>query len=339
MGVDQGIADILAGMANFGLASNTWKSYTVIINHLGRCQEDTNHSMELPFNTAKMLTLVGWMIQRGLKSRSISSYISALRMYHIALGYNEPVLREPMVKLIMKGKENWDTVQKKLAGVVGRLPVTSLIMRVLKKKIIKADIPGMVKLLLWAVCCILWNGCFRVHEIVSKTVFEFDPQTTLLWGDVKFNKVKICGNSVEAMAIKIKSPKVDRVGAGDYVEVYATGEYNCPVKAMTKWREANPMSESSEVPVFRTAEDKCFTGKQLNKYLAELTECFDTHLKGGKVTSHSFRAGIASEMCRAGYSSEDIQAVGRWSSSAYKLYLNLPRTQRAMLARTLAMRE
>ena len=104
MGVEQEISNILAGMANFGLASNTWKSYTVIINHLAKCEKDTRHSMDLPFDTAKMLTLVGWMVQRGLKSRSMSSYISALRMYHIALGYNEPVLREPMVKLILKGK-------------------------------------------------------------------------------------------------------------------------------------------------------------------------------------------------------------------------------------------
>ena len=104
MGVEQEISNILAGMANFGLASNTWKSYTVIINHLAKCEKDTRHNMDLPFDTAKMLTLVGWMVQRGLKSRSMSSYISALRMYHIALGYNEPVLREPMVKLILKGK-------------------------------------------------------------------------------------------------------------------------------------------------------------------------------------------------------------------------------------------
>ena len=36
------------------------------------------------------------------------------------------------------------------------------------------------------------------------------------------------------MAFIIKSPKADRVGAGDYVEVYATGEYNCLVKAILR---------------------------------------------------------------------------------------------------------
>ena len=81
---------------------------------------------------------------------------------------------------------------------------------------------------------IQWNGCFRVHEIISKTVSEFDPQTTLLWEDVKFSSSLNWGKLVKAMAFRIKSPKVDRVGAGDYVEVYATGEYNCLVKAILR---------------------------------------------------------------------------------------------------------
>ena len=48
--------------------------------------------------------------------------------------------------------------------------------------------------------------------------------------------------------------------------------------------------------------------------------------------------GIASEMCRAGYSEGDIKAVGRWTSELYKAYLKLPRTHRAELARTLALK-
>jgi site-specific recombinase XerC len=336
-GVDPEMAGILAGVANFGLAANTWKTYEVVINHLDKCQEETNHSMELPFNITNMLIFVGWMMNRGLKASTMSTYISALRMYHLAMGHNEPVLREPIVKLILKGKYNWDIVQKKISGEIGRLPVTALVLKLIKKKIIKADIQGLEKLLIWAVCCILWSGSFRVHEILSKLVGEFDPQTTLLWEDLGIKTVKIDGKKVTAMSFRIKSPKVDRVGTGDMLEVYETGLYNCPVKAFKKWREANKLSESLKEPIFRTEADKCYTGKKLNKRLEELTRCLGTRLKGGKVTTHSFRAGISSEMCRAGFSEQDIQAVGRWTSSAYKLYTKLPMTHRANMARTIAM--
>ena len=44
-GVEPGIASILAGVANFGLAANTWKGYETIINHLERCSSETGNDM------------------------------------------------------------------------------------------------------------------------------------------------------------------------------------------------------------------------------------------------------------------------------------------------------
>ena len=38
-GVEPGIATILAGTANFGLSTNTWRSYECIINNLGKCEK------------------------------------------------------------------------------------------------------------------------------------------------------------------------------------------------------------------------------------------------------------------------------------------------------------
>ena len=142
VGVEQGIASILCGMANFGLSANTWKSYECIINNLARCEEATGKTMQLPFESSKMLTFVGWMIERGLKASSMNAYISALRMYHLAMGYSEPVLRERIVKLILKGKANWDMVQKMISGEVGRLPVTNVVMKLIKKELVKANFQG-----------------------------------------------------------------------------------------------------------------------------------------------------------------------------------------------------
>ena len=73
-----------------------------------------------------------------------------------------------------------------------------------------------------------------MHEILSRTVKEFDPQTTLLWEDVNIRTVIITQVEVKAIAFKIKSPKVDRIGTGDFIELYETGLYNCPVKAFQK---------------------------------------------------------------------------------------------------------
>ena len=103
---DAGTAEALARKANYGLTINTHESYKVAINHIRRCEEDVGVNMSLPFNQSKTLEFLGWMEARGLKSRSMSSYLSGVRSYHVASGFGDPFLRDPMVKLILKGQEN-----------------------------------------------------------------------------------------------------------------------------------------------------------------------------------------------------------------------------------------
>ena len=61
--------------------------------------------------------------------------------------------------------------------------------------------------------------------------------TNLLWDDITEKWVNIGGKRTKALAFKIKSPKIDRVGTGDLIEVYETGLYNCPVAAFNKWKD------------------------------------------------------------------------------------------------------
>ena len=154
-------AQALADKANFGLSQKTWSTYQTTINHLERCREETGADMSLPFNEEKSLEFVGWMEGRGLKSRTMSSYLSGIRMYHIARGYSDPCLRLPIIKLILKGQENWDKVQDKINGKVGRLPVTIQMMKILKKNLRKVEWPIAEKRLFWAVATLAWAGSFR----------------------------------------------------------------------------------------------------------------------------------------------------------------------------------
>ena len=289
--------------------------------------------MSLPFDEEKTLEFVGWMEARGLKSGTMSAYLSGVRAYHIASGYSEPKLRLPMVKLILKGQGNWDKLQAKLNGVTGRLPVTITMMKFIKNKLIKAKWPLMEKRLFWAVATIAWSGAFRIHELCSRTKTEFDPQTTLLWRDITTGNITIKGENLDSISVHVKSPKIDRIGAGDDIEVFQLGNFMCPTAAMDKYRECNRLREEPDMPVFRLDSGECFTGEGMNRRLKALTMDMADMVPGGEVKSHSFRSGVVSEMARAGYSDQDLQAVGRWSGPSYKLYCKLPRTRRAMFAR------
>jgi site-specific recombinase XerC len=308
------------------------------VNHLRKCEEETGVDMNLPFDRKKVMEFLGWMEARGLKSRSMSTYLSGVRAFHIASGYEDPFLRDPMVKLILKGQDNWDKLQDRLEGKVGKLPVTINVMMLLKKMLVKVDWTKIEKRLFWAVATVAWSGSFRIHELVSRKRKEFDGQTTLLWGDVGFGDSQLKGEKVEWVSVHVKSPKVDRVGAGDRIQVFQLGSFMCPVAAMSKWRKESKLVEECEMPVFRHESGLCLTGAEVNKMMKVLTEDLSVLVPGGEVRSHSFRSGVPSEMAKDGRDAESIQAVGRWKSDAYKSYVKLPLTRRAELARSVGKR-
>ena len=223
--------------------------------------------MSLPFDSNKTLEFLGWMEARGLKSRTMSSYLSGVRAYHIACGYGDPFLRDPMVSLILKGQDNWDKLQAKMLGKDGRLPVTKNVMKMLKQKLLDINWTVTEKRLFWAVATLAWSGAVRIHELFSREKLQFDTQTTLVWGDIQTGSLNLGKESVKTIRVHVKSPKVDRVGAGDIIEVYEIGNFMCPVAALIRYREASKVREERDMPIFRFSSGECLTGSEMNSRL------------------------------------------------------------------------
>ena len=53
----------------------------------------------------------------------------------------------------------------------------------------------------------------------------------------------------------------------------------------------------------------------------------------GKVSSHLFRIGITTMLGKLGFSDKEIMVMGRWSSSAFELYIRSPRSVRTDTAK------
>ena len=334
-GLKPSSAKTLANYANHGLAQGTWSSYKTVWNHLSRCEEETGKDMSLPFTTETTLTFVAWLLEsRKVKSVTIDKYLSALRMMHLTQGHNIPCLREPIVQLILTGKKNWDNVRENLNGKVKRDPVTLEMMKFFKKKLITMDWSAKRKILFHAVTTLAWNGSFRIHELLSRESKTFDPTTTLLWKDVKIDSVNWNGKCVGVISVFLKSPKTDRIGAGQRIEVFETGNFMCPYKAFKKYKMSLEFDVNNDKPVFRENNGECFSGKKLSKCLEEIS--VELSEKGIKVKNHSFRAGVPTMMATLGYADKDIMAAGRWQSNAFMAYAKLPRLQRAKFAAELS---
>ena len=67
----------------------------------------------------------------------------------------------------------------------------------------------------------------------------------------------------------------------------------CPIKAIQNWLQASTLKKSSDLSMFKTDNEECYTGADFNKDLIKLISGF---LEFGKLRSHSFRSGVATEM-------------------------------------------
>jgi hypothetical protein len=165
--------------------------------------------------------------------------------------------------------------------------------------------------------------------MLAKKHNEFDPTSTLLLADVGLETVHLEDGATLVLKVKLKAPKEARLRQGVVVDLFSTGSYLCPVLAMRKYFQAFPLPLADDKPVFRRLDGLAYTGAAFNSDLKLL-------LRGtgqeGLITSHSLRAGLASEMGALGYSESDIMQIGRWHSSAYLHYVKNGRRQRMRVA-------
>jgi hypothetical protein len=329
--VPSDVKKAMAEIGNYGLARATWDNYRTAERMLLRCQKERKRSMELPLGKAEIIIFVDWMIrERNLKHGTVTSYLAGLRQLHLAKGLEAPEIRSNAVKTILAGKKNKDRIESWRGVDKGKLPVTLSVMKLLKATLRESELEVQEKRLVWAVSCLAFNGAFRIHELLSKEEGRFDPVFTLLDEDLTVAE----GKDGAVVQVRVKWPKEEKQGREFTVEVFETGGPNCPVRALKKWWATGPPRETG-APAFRRPEGGALTGRRLNETMERLLR---PQLGRGakRLKTHSFRAAVPTMLGSAGFSDEEIMAVGRWSSRAFECYTKLPRTRRRAMAKVIA---
>ena len=199
-----------------------------------------------------------------------------------------------------------------LADKPRRTPVTVEMMVVIKRRLHEVTWDPVDKHRFWAIATLLFAGSLRVSEALSKTITKPCMQTTLLKRDLTIGDLKVSGAVRKIIKIKLKSPKVDRNGAGTTLEIFGNGTFLCPVKALEKYitfKGGDCCFEDSK-PLFMQTEEDCYTGKSFNSHLSILT-ADATDCTVYVVQSHSFRARVPSEMARRRASEQQIMGINR----------------------------
>lgn len=330
------LTELLIRSANNSLSSSTWANYTTVRRHLVRCQKAEGVRFSFPMKTEQILVFIGFLLEaRKVSGKSVGKYLSALRTLHLVEGFPEPMLRPAIVCAVLKGREHYDEEIRRLNPSKPRLPVTLDVLRLLKLTLTLSDLPEKKIALIWAVAIIGFNGAFRIGELLAKESRKIDPLNTLLRGDIYLTtkSVKTEQNNwrkVECICVRLKSSKESRVETrGIIVEVFSNGSDFCPVKSYRRYMGLTRGGKQTSA-AFRLPSGLAYCHKEFNKDLEKLLSPYLGNY--GKISGHSFRSGIATLMAQSGYTDDAIQAMGRWSSQSFKLYIKLPRITRVAVA-------
>ena len=209
-----------------------------------------------------------------------------------------------------------------------RIPITPATLLILKHKIFDKPWPRIKKRLVWSICTTLFVGSFRVGEVLAVRPKKHVSGSTLLGKHISVCSASIAGEQRSYIKVRLENPKEDRSRLGADVELFSLpGLFFDRVDAFMKWSEESSLALEDNLPVYRWESGANVTPSELNSILKELLAGTITY-QDGKVSSHSFRAGVSSTMAKLGYTEEEIQLQGRWTSQAYLRYCKLGRSQK-----------
>ena len=180
---------------------------------------------------------------------------------------------------------------------------------------------------IWVIACSALFSFFRLGELLPCSMAEFNPATSLAWGDVAVDD----HDSSRMVQFHLKRSKCDQLGAGSNVVVGVTGSPLCPVSVILTYIAARG---SSPGPFFLDSR-----GKAILKpwFVAQVRSILSTiGIPAHQYAGHSFRIGAATTASLAGIQDSTIQALSRWSSAAFLQYIRMPKDHLASISVAIA---
>lgn len=329
-GVPERFAESFAQAANGSRSLKTWKQRKSVLNLINKCRADVAEDLPFPWADVELMHFVGWCMDEGKKRSTIEQYVSNIRSLHKEMNLCMIEEKRAMIMNVIKGHGNLANPSP------ARIPMTPDLMFHLKRKLSNSRLPESGRRLVWLAACALFQGSFRVGELLSPTTNKFCPDTTLLSKDVVWEKAKIGNEEIDLLKFRIKKPKETRGSTIVDVEIFDLNNcfYSC-TNAWRKWKHCSKLENLPNLPVFRWENGSLLTANQMNKILKEMMEDKVVYTDGF-VATHSFRGGLATVMAQLGYPEEQIKLQGRWASDSYKNYVKMGRSARIKDQWTLA---
>ena len=177
-------------------------------------------------------------------------------------------------------------------------------------------------LMFWAACSLGYFGFLRASEFTVPRLACFSPSSHLGVQDIAVDSP----SAPSCMRLKIKASKTDPFRKGTFIDIGLGWPPLYDVHSLMSYlaHRGNLFLFQNGQPLLRSL---------LTDWLRQILASANIP---GNFSRHSFRIGAATAVARNGVPDHLIQALARWSSSVYQLYIRTPSKWLAALSTKLA---
>jgi len=249
---------------------------------------------------AHILLFISFLSVQNFAPSTINSHMAALSFVHSVNGWANPT--ESF--LVRKLKEGCRRSNHRSDG---RLPITPSLLEKLMKVLPLVCKSSYEAQLFKAAFLLAFFGFLRVGELA----FTKNQDLSRL---IALSDIRIVG---DLLTLRIRYSKTDQLGNAYYLSIQGSSEKElCPIAALLSYLDSRPLQEG---PLFIHFNRRVITSAQFSHILKEGIKHLGLCPK--YFGSHSFRIGAATAAAICGFDEESIKRLGRWKSSAYRLYI------------------
>lgn len=265
------------------------------------------------------LCLFATFLASSVQHSTIKVYLSAVRALHVEQGFSDPLVDCLRLQRVLRGIKRTQGDSSSL-----RLPITDDIMMVIFRAL---DLTQPDHCMFWAACNLAYFGFLRSAEFTVPNLASYVPAIHLGVADVAVDS----HSSPSCLRLRIKASKTDPFRKGCFLHI-GKGEF--PLCAISSLLAYLTLRGDASGPLFLFRDGRPLSRALLTSWLRGILSAAGIQ---GNFSSHSFRIGAATVAARNGIPDHQIQALGRWTSSAYLLYIRTPAESLSRLSKQLSL--
>ena len=248
------------------------------------------------------MSYISYLYLSQLSPQSVQSHLSALNFIHQAKGGTD-IFTDFWITRIMTG---FRKINPTMADT--RLPITKDILYKLCSASSQVASDSYTQLLYQSMFLLSFHGFLRIGEITTSSMDHHNP-----------NLLQLSNISIQPQS-RIISIKFINYKHSTVPFVLDIPNHSGPYTLFTSLVTYLALRGTTPGPLFIKL------GRPItrNMFAAHLSQCLQrSGLGNQRYTSHSFRIGAATTAITKGHTPSQVQAMGRWRSSAFKKYIRI----------------